>query len=515
MISLIHDPWLPVRLRDGARRWIRPAELVDEQIIELAWPRADFQGAGYQFLIGLLQASVAPEDRSEWEEIWDDGLDGDHLACRLAELAPAFSFGAIKPAFMQDFDSLEVEPLSIANLLIEAPGGNTLKLNKDHFVKRGSVVHVCLRCAAMALFTLQVNAPSGGQGHRTSLRGGGPITSLVWPQQVDTPLWRRLWLNVLSQEEMPAFTGVPADVFPWMAATRTSEQANLVTTPELSHRQQAYWGMPRRVEIDFDSVGTGSCDLCGEPSELLLSQYRTKNYGVQYDGWVHPLTPYRQDLKVPGAPLLSVKGQPGGLLYRDWLGLLWQGEGERSRELPAAVVAQAQRFYLNTAIGLWCFGYDMDNMKARCWYQHSLPLRALEPGLAGRAADWLRQAAQAAQAGLLVLRGAVKAAWNNRPKDAKGDFSFIDIAFWQETEGAFMSLLDKLCANPDDPAPLADWGRYLRRQLLQRFDALVLASPELALDLSRELKARKDLYAQLGKTHALAQLAKFNHKETA
>ena len=513
MLSLIHDPWLPVRDKDGRQRRIKPVEILDETIVDLAWPRADFQGAAYQWLIGLLQAAIAPEDREEWEAIWDDGLDANLLASRLASLESAFSLGPEKPAFMQDMANLEGEPLSIANLLIEAPGGNTLKLNKDHFIKRGTVKQACPACVAMALFTLQINAPSGGQGHRTSLRGGGPITSLVWPMAADTPLWRRLWLNVLTQEQMPASTQpVDAARFPWCGPTRTSEKADGMTTPEMVVRQQVYWGMPRRIELDFSDSSDGSCDLCGEQSHQLFHHYRTKNYGVQYDSWIHPLTPYRRDIKDPTAPLLSVKGQPGGLLYKDWLGLIWQGQSEQNLELPAAVVMQAASFRPSRVeLGLNCFGYDMDNMKARCWYQHQLPLPHIAANHRDELLGYVRRAISAAKVGVSELRNAVKKAWYESPKDARGDFSFIDIAFWQETEAAFVRLLNELQSafdkEPKDLSPLSRWRDYLRRELLQRFDDLVFSNPEQQLDLHREIAARKSLYESLGKSMAFRDLA--------
>jgi CRISPR system Cascade subunit CasA len=105
--------------------------------------------------------------------------------------------------FLQSFEGLDSENCSIAGLLIEAPGGNTLKLNKDHFVKRHSVEKICPDCAVMALFSVQTNSPAGGAGYRVGMRGGGPLTTLVVPQhEEDVPLWKKLWLNVLPQNDI-------------------------------------------------------------------------------------------------------------------------------------------------------------------------------------------------------------------------------------------------------------------------------------------------------------------------
>lgn len=108
----------------------------------------------------------------------------------------------------------------------------------------------CPHCAALALFSLQLNAPSGGKGYRTGLRGGGPLTTLIELQEYEgerlTPLWRKLWLNVLPQDaaDMPLPAAYDESVFPWLAPTRTSEQASAITTPEQVDKLQAYWECP-------------------------------------------------------------------------------------------------------------------------------------------------------------------------------------------------------------------------------------------------------------------------------
>ncbi|QQA75549.1 type I-E CRISPR-associated protein Cse1/CasA [Pectobacterium parmentieri] len=497
--SLIEEPWLPAVFADGRMSNISPLQLPDDNIIDLAWTRADFQGASYQLLIGLLQTAYAPADDDDWDAIWEDGL-GTDFSQALAALAPAMQFGAQKPAFMQDFAPLDSDPTPISGLLIDAPGGNTLKLNKDHFIKRGTVNAICPHCAAMALFTLQTNAPSGGQGHRTGMRGGGPITTLLMQEDARLPLWKKLWMNVLTQKVMPK--GKPdATVFPWLAATPTSDGTHPPVTPENSHQLQAYWGMPRRIELDFTTLQTGECDLCGTESTALLTQYRTKNYGIQYDSWRHPLTPYRRALKGDDAPFLSVKGQPGGLAYRDWLGMMVSVEDKLNHTYPAAVVQHnAGKRALRNA-GLWCFGYDMDNMKARCWYEHHVPLlfspaRFQSDALSLREyKDHLQLAVELARDSATLLRQMIKEAWFSRPKDAKGDFSAIDVAFWQETQPDFMRLCRSLAQGDTPATALNIWKKSLYRYLLNNYDARVFSNPDEHRDLAKAAKTRKKLSA--------------------
>ncbi|PWC10957.1 type I-E CRISPR-associated protein Cse1/CasA [Brenneria corticis] len=501
MFSLIESRWLPAVYADGRIDKISPQQLADNDIIDLAWPRADFQGAAYQLLIGLLQTAYAPADDEAWEAIWQDGL-GDGWPQALALLSPAMWFGARKPAFMQDFDTLDCDAAAISALLIEAPGGNTLKLNKDHFIKRGTVNAVCPHCAAMALYTLQTNAPSGGQGHRTGMRGGGPITTLLMPDDVRLPLWKKLWMNVVTREVIPS-GGVDASVFPWLTATSTSDGSHPPLTPENAHPLQAYWGMPRRIELDFTSVQPGECDLCGVESTSLLTHYRSKNYGIQYDSWRHPLTPYRRALKDDAAPLLSLKGQPGGLAYRDWLGLIVGTEDKLNRTFPATVVVQNASRREARKAGLWCFGYDMDNMKARCWYEHRVPL--LRDSLREHK-DYLVLAVELARDSVGLLRQSIKEAWFSRPKDVSGDFSAIDVAFWQETQPAFMRLCQALERNASPVAALKTWQQSLYRYLLVNYDARVFANPDERRDLVKAANTRKKMTAFFYKQKAVRNI---------
>jgi CRISPR type I-E-associated protein CasA/Cse1 len=111
----------------------------------------------------------------------------------------------------------------IGDLLIDLPTGKTVRDNTDFFIKRGQFKMLCPACAGTALLTMQINAPSGGQGHRTGIRGGGPLTTLILADS----LWSTCWLNVLVRGAFLRQTGNPAknspsDQFPWLAATRTN-----------------------------------------------------------------------------------------------------------------------------------------------------------------------------------------------------------------------------------------------------------------------------------------------------
>lgn len=523
-MNLLSAPWLPFKLRNGQIEYRPPTAIADPEVIDLAMPRADFQGAAYQWLIGLLQTALGPNEHDDWLDFLEQPPTADQLAGWLAPLAPAFELDADGPRFMQDIDPLDsVKPATISSLLIDAPGGNGVKNNTDLFIKRGQVETLCADCAMIALFTLQINAPSGGVGYRVGLRGGGPLTTLILPDEPDACLWRKLWLNVLpSSVALRGGNGsksIAADdstLFPWMGTTRTSEKKGSEVLPDSVHPLHGYWAMPRRYRLLFDQQSC-VCDLCGRESATSVSEVRAKNYGMNYGGpWQHPLTPYRVDPQKPADPPLSTKGQPGGVGYQYWSRLVLQ-DTENGTSLPATVVhdftaGKYRSVFEERELGgtsevllrrarLWAFGYDMNNMKPRCWYSVAMPLIAISPEQQEVLRAWTVQFVELSRQAAWMTRTQVKNAWFSRPKDAKGDMSDIDQQFYEATQPAFFRALrrmgDALVNEKTQvhvPVDIArDWYQGLRTEALQIFDARALSGPLNELDMKRVIRARRYL----------------------
>ncbi|HAU16288.1 MAG: type I-E CRISPR-associated protein Cse1/CasA [Pseudomonadales bacterium] len=529
-MNLIEDKWIPITTVSGDNKLIAPWELTDvtDPPVELNCPRPDFQGGLYQFLIGLLQTCFAPQDEEEWLRFWQSPPADLELKDAFEIASTAFELHNPEgPAFLQDFDLPEGEQKSISALLIEAPGGKTLKDNLDHFVKGGKVNNACPSCTASALFTLQTNAPSGGVGHRVGLRGGGPLTTLLIPSKPDANLWQKLWLNVLSKPELSAdLKASSVNIFPWLAPTRTSDKKGVTTTPADTHSLQMYWGMPRRIRLSIPQKTEGQCDLCGTRSDSLFSHFITKNYGVNYDGeWVHPLTPYRFDPKKQDLPL-SLKGQQGGLGYRHWLGLNFQDQGNGDCAASVTQFFNNERANLLEDAGelnsqsaqLWCFGYDMDNMKARCWYESRMPHLYIDPEFQDEFTQFVSKLITAAKDTLGATRSQIKAAWFSRPKDAKGDLSMIDQAFWQATEPTFYQQLNRLSQLPAatrtmPPSIAKAWHSWLTKTAENQFDQWVMGSGIEDMDMKRVIQSRESLKHQLRKLKSLNLLYKIAQLE--
>ncbi len=516
-MNLINEPWISVRRKNGTQDWIAPWQIGEPDIVALDARRPDFNGALIQFLIGLVQTATPMNSHAEWKQWYDAPPSVEILKHWFAPIESAFVFDGDGARFMQDFGLRtsgvkDTEFNDIGALLIEAPGDNTLKENKDHFIKRGSVAGLCPHCAATALFTLQTNAPSGGNGHFTSLRGGGPLTTLI----VATPtrsLWHTIWLNVRERTSFLGSGGGDASkmephfIFPWLAAMQSIQPAGGKTAPIQTHPSHVFWGMPRRIRLDLDDITSGQCDACGRKTENLVTRYITKAKGFDYKGpWRHPLSPYYESKPEEWLPMHP---QPGGLGYRHWLGLALGVQGEKKKIQPASMISfvlGSQR--LRDRLGLWVFGYDMDNMKARCWYESSLPLYGLaERNTQGRklvqteVAKWIAAADHVA----FLLRSAVRSAWFSEGAEAKGDWGFVDAAFWSGTEPVFYRQLSELVEQGRDEdgdsvlTPMREsWRKALIDAAVKLFDAeLVGAAPIERQNPRRVAEAHNRLHASL------------------
>ncbi len=511
--NLIDEPWLPLQRRSGEIERVQPWRINDrideDPFIAFAWPRPDFDGAAHELLIGLLSTAAMPASEEAWADEWLDPPAPDVLERRFSTVAYAFDVDGDGPRFLQDIDPLEgAENKDVAALLIDAPGAQTLRNNADLFVKRGAVPVLSCAAAAMALYTLSCYAPSGGAGHRTSLRGGGPMTTLVVASHAryGSTLWGRLWPNVENGEQLKGRASAsrldndPERIFPWLAATRTSNPKahGRRTTPADVHPLQVYWGMPRRIRLLFEQAAGRRCALTGQGDSTVVRHYKTRNYGIDYsEGFEHPLTPYYRQ-KSSAVVKLPVHPNPGGISYRLWPGLVVRSR-DGLRE-PARVVRSWPQQPRQSVIGsrFAAFGYDMDNMKARAWNEGEMPLWHLDGVMRDELVDFIQLAVAGAATVAGLVMSTVKAALYDRPRDAAGDYGFIAERFYRDTEGSFYNALNDAAAavnaNPDRDDPTIEarrrWAPVMEKAALRLFDEHVPAEGLEDRAMHRYVRAR-------------------------
>lgn len=450
-MNLITDPWIPVQCANGEKRVIAPWQMAEVDVLFPDWPRADFNIACLELLIGLVYMADPPEDEEAWHE--RKKPDPERLKARLTPFAPAFFLLGDGPRFLQDQEKLEGTPNPVDMLFIDSAGGQTKRNNIDVMVHRDRYESLTLPEAAMALYTLQDFAPSGGAGNRTSMRGGGPLVTIVDP---DKALWDLVWLNVPF--------GSPSEMkdLPWMKPTRTSEKGQIVQPPDLmkGFDVEAFFGMPRRLRL----VGDGE----------KVTGVTQKPYGTNYAQWQHPLSPYYR-LKA-GSDLLPRHPKAGRFGYRNWLGVVAEQPDERQEGEGFTQLALIVREWNHALRGeeleqepsVIVAGWAMNNMSPRDFICSRQPLQRLSYDALRQLTSLIRAAHIAAD---MLNRALIPLLSVGEVREAQRE------EFYIKTEAEFYRCFHKIvCPHEDDEDVLSiTWLKALRRQVWVQFDPLSLS----------------------------------------
>lgn len=439
-LNLIRDPWIPVATASGPRI-IRPDQMAERDVLFPDWPRPDLNIACIEFLIGLVALADPPAEAEDW---LDRALEPERLRDRLAPLAEAFELDGDAPRFLQDLEPLAGDIRSPDLLFIDAAGAEPAEKNTSPMAWGSRYLTLDPALAAMGLYALQAHAPAGGRGNRTSMRGGGPLVTLVEP--AGAMLRDIVWANT------PCGAPQGVEALPWMRSTRVSDKGQVAYPPNGSGiAVEAFFGMPRRLRLVFED---------GRVTGVIQ-----RPYGTNYGGWRHPLTPYYR-LK-EGQEALPVHPRAGLFGYRNWLGVVAKAEKAELRDRAAAVTEYLARIEgEGHDARIIVAGWAMDNMKPRDFTWSRQPLVALSPEKT-RALEGMIEAAETLGS---ALRQALK------PVAGEGAaLENLREEFFLRTDAPFRARLAEMQAGAEvGPGWLGD----MRRAAMAIFDAA--AVPGLA-----------------------------------
>jgi CRISPR system Cascade subunit CasA len=453
MLNLIRDKWIPV-IKGEEREQISPDEITDPAVSRTDWPRADLNLACLELLIGLVYLARPPAGIDDWHERKNDPPD---LATALAPFAEAFELlNPDGPAFLQDYDLRDYSTVPASRLFLDSAGENTEKKNSDFIIRRDRYEALEPPLAAMALFTLQAFASGGGPGYRTSMRGGGPLVTLVKPEGAG--LWNIVWANVPRGQ--PAEPARMREFLPWLRPTVSSENNQTVPPPSgAGVPVEAFFGMPLRVRL----IGVDD----------RITHFQKRNYGTKYVNWTHPLTPYYKqkgsDEWLPRHP------RAGQFAWRDWPGVLLDAERADARRADCMRVFWNERADTLTEARAIVGGWSMDTATALDFLWAEPPVMALDADAAETAETLVLVASEVASA----LKRAIRTVTDT---DAGAvSLAAIEEDFWRRTEAGFRDTLRVLRNAADRPGPVAAaLLRELRTKALAHFDAIALPLLDVA-----------------------------------
>lgn len=503
--NLLTDPFMPVRTRDGGTRILTLTELpFAEDALEPDWPRPDFNAAAMELMIGIAALALQPQDADAWIDVWEQGPE--RWEERLCKIAPAFELLGNGPRFLQENGGLTGDSVPIEALLIDTPGANGQKKNTDLLTHRDRYPQLGLPASAMAIYTLQAYAPAGGAGNQTSMRGGGPLTTLVIPQGNEAvSLWRKIWANV------PLCSSVDdiSRVCPWM---RPGVTPGKISQGHGSfHDLHVFFGMPRRLWL---IEAQGRCAMTGSQGPV-ISGFVQKPHGHDYGVWQHPLTPYKRQ-KEDGEPYTA---KPSSARFRaaDWI---LAALGDPPLRQPASMMSEARSYrvrYLKSrhdepAPRLRVSGWNMNNMEATDWLGAEEPLYVSDDPELNAALDRIARTLAASgseAASLAALRAKIALFGDASIKTDKGVLDEVRTAVLDSCDARFHEWMGRASAGTPASVLLQSWRVHLRQAALDAFDRAApvpLMDPERAPRVLSARQALERAFADKTKSKALKEL---------
>lgn len=434
MLNLISDPWIPVRLSDGTTDTIAPHDLARDDVVFPDWPRPDLNLACLELMIGLVYLADPPTSRRDRNE---RQLTPDQLRTKMQHLIPAFNLMGDGPLFMQEYGGFDGGSMNDpAMLFIDNAGASTIKKNADLMVHDGRYGPLSLPMAAMALYTMQSFAPAGGAGNRTSMRGGGPLVTLVYPQT--GRLRDLIWVNTPIGEPLQDLAKLP-----WMHPFSQTDKDAEYHDPRDSEfpNPEVFFGMPRRITLMFND---------GQ-----LTAVNQTPWGYNYVGWQHPLSPYYmlKDELLPKHPT------PGPFTYARWQGIVVPKD---DGQLAQCVRDLGRKAGDSMLIGGWA----MSNMTPTDFLWAEAPLLDLEEPAQKQVIRLIKAGVDvAAVLGISVARALNEEKTTGVANSVRDDFYF-------RTEQSLIIAIDDLRKGVEFDAIAANWLKHLSQVSVKLFDAI-------------------------------------------
>lgn len=214
-MNLLEAPWIPVRSGGGTGEF---RLLTYQQLLcepgdwQVSLPRDDLELACLQLLVCMTQVMFLPEDVATLRARLAAPLTPDEFAAGIAPCRDWFDLDHPTQPFMQSNEVKATKVTPIQKLLIGLPEGN----NHAFFNEAGEVQHLSGTLAAVALFNQASNAPNWSGKYKGGLRGGAPITTLVFGDSLREIVWR----NVLTRHNLAtrqiAMPSLDADMPTWV-----------------------------------------------------------------------------------------------------------------------------------------------------------------------------------------------------------------------------------------------------------------------------------------------------------
>jgi CRISPR system Cascade subunit CasA len=459
-MNLLEHSWIPVRADhgSGAFQLLTYRQLLCEpgKDWQISMPRDDLELACLQLLVCMTQVMFLPEaDAGLLKQIEEPLTPGAFDAGAAAPYYDWFDLDHPTQPFMQTRGVKAAEDTPIQKLLIGLPEGN----NHALFNEPGEVRHLSGSVAAIALFNQASNCPSFGGGFKGSLRGGAPITTLVFDQDLRRMVWRNVLTRPRIAERQIAMPGPEQDQPTWVAPIT---EKSTIQWDQINLMRGLFW-QPAHVEL-IKAEHDQACDVLGGNSVAGYCGFRKEKFNFTVEGvWPHPHGAMSMSLKknvleqkfasftttAPAWTQLSEFVMPRSI----------QEKGAKEGSTPAGPIAQAEAMAVGK-LDMLIGGYRT-NQASVLERRHELIGLAQGWGKEKRLSDLVEIGKSAKKA----LRGKLYfAVQGNKDKGLKG----IGAAIHETAEKLFYARTESLIhATFSSEATFREWGANRREFVKQ------------------------------------------------
>lgn len=291
-MNLLKDRWIPVRADGGTGAFCL---LTYQQLLcepgnwQVSLPRDDLELACVQLLVCMTQVMFLPEDDKTLRARISKTLSPDDFAAGISPCHDWFDLDHPTHPFMQSRGVKAAENTPIQKLLIGLPEGN----NHAFFNEAGEVRNLSGSLAAITLFNQASNCPSFGGGFKGSLRGGAPITTLVYGADLRETIWRNVLTRPRIAKRQIAMPGFEYDQPTWV---KPILEKSTIPWNEIGLMRGLFW-QPARVEL-VKSEQLAPCDVLGGDVAQGYSGFRKEKFNFTVEGvWPHPHGAMTMNLK--------------------------------------------------------------------------------------------------------------------------------------------------------------------------------------------------------------------------
>jgi CRISPR system Cascade subunit CasA len=287
-MNLLEAPWIPVRADDGAGafRLLTYRDLLCEpgQNWQITLPRDDLELACLQLLVCMTQVMFLPDDDPALRQRLAHPLTPAEFDSGVAPFADWFELDHPTQPFMQT-RGVTGEWTTVQKLLPGLPE-KTSKSATAHcfFNETTEVQHLGGPVAAIALFNQASNCPSFGGGFKGSLRGGAPITTLVFDRDLRRMVWRNVLTRSRVEERQIAAPGPAQDQPTWVSPIT---EKSTIHWNQIGLMRGLFW-QPAHVELVKASEAR-ACDVLGGEATAGYSGFLKEKFNFTVEGvWPHP-----------------------------------------------------------------------------------------------------------------------------------------------------------------------------------------------------------------------------------